>query len=95
MGKGRLFRVEGRVQGVWFRESARQQAVRLGITGHAVNLPDGSVEVLACGSEAAVEALAHWLREGPPLAQVSGLRASGFDGECPKQFTTGRAEKSL
>jgi acylphosphatase len=91
MGQALLFRVEGRVQGVWFRESTRQQAVRLGITGHAVNLPDGSVEVLACGSHEAVEELARWLRDGPPLARVSALTSSEFNGDCPERFTTGRA----
>ncbi|MGM0434749.1 MAG: acylphosphatase, partial [Pseudomonadota bacterium] len=49
-----LARVEGRVQGVSFRDSTRIQAQRLGITGYARNQPDGSVEVLACGEERAV-----------------------------------------
>ena len=42
----RKFTIEGRVQGVWFRESTRQQAVRMDLTGYAINLPNGSVEVL-------------------------------------------------
>jgi len=49
MKECRKFRVKGRVQGVWFREPTRQQASGLGIKGSAINLPDGSVEVLACG----------------------------------------------
>lgn len=77
------------MQGVWFRESTRQQATRLGIAGHAVNLPDGSVEVLACGSHEAVEELARWLRNGPPLARVRGLSSSEYNGICPERFTTG------
>jgi acylphosphatase len=48
------FFVSGRVQGVWFRASTREQARRHGITGHARNLPDGRVEVLACGRPAAL-----------------------------------------
>lgn len=91
MGKALLFRIEGRVQGVWFRESTRQQAVRLGIAGYAMNLPDGSVEVLACGSHEAVEELARWLRGGPPLARVRALTSSEFIGDCPERFTIGRA----
>ena len=63
--------VEGRVQGVYFRGSAREQAVRLGVTGYARNLPDGRVEVLACGSREAVVQLHGWLRAGPPMARVS------------------------
>jgi acylphosphatase len=66
-------RVTGRVQGVWFRASTRQQAQPLGIRGYARNLPDGSVEVLACGEEAALRSLKAWLRRGPPMARVDDL----------------------
>jgi acylphosphatase len=65
--------VGGRVQGVFFRASAREQALRLGLTGHARNLPDGRVEVLACGSAEAIAQLRDWLRSGPPMAEVSGI----------------------
>lgn len=65
--------VAGRVQGVFFRASARQEAQRRGITGHARNLPDGRIEVLACGSPEAVNELREWLRRGPPQAQVTGI----------------------
>ena len=44
------FQVTGKVQGVWFRESTRQQAERLDLCGYAINCPDGSVEVLAYGT---------------------------------------------
>lgn len=63
--------MHGRVQGVWFRDSTRREAARLGITGHAINLDNGNVEVLAYGSHEALAALLAWLRKGPPLAQVS------------------------
>lgn len=66
--------VAGRVQGVWFRGATAQQARALGISGHARNLDDGTVEVLAAGSPAAVAALLEWLGRGPPLAEVTGLR---------------------
>lgn len=65
------FLVTGRVQGVYYRASTRQQAVRLGIVGHAKNLPDGRVEVLALGAPAALEILEQWLWQGPPAAEVS------------------------
>ena len=68
------FLVTGRVQGVFFRASTREQARRLGLRGHARNLPDGSVEVVAVGSADALESLAAWLRQGPPLAQVAAVQ---------------------
>lgn len=67
----RRCRVSGRVQGVFYRASTRAKAQALGVTGYARNLPDGSVEVLACGDPAAVEALCEWLWQGPPAAQVT------------------------
>ena len=65
--------VGGRVQGVFFRASAREQAQRLGLTGYVRNLPDGRVEVLACGSVKALARLRDWLRTGPPQADVTGV----------------------
>ena len=65
--------VSGRVQGVWYRACTRRKALELGITGYARNLPDGRVEVLACGEETAVTALREWLWEGPPRAQVTDV----------------------
>jgi len=62
--------VAGRVQGVFFRASTRAQAQQLGVSGYARNLPDGRVEVVACGSADRVDALCDWLRRGPPQAQV-------------------------
>ena len=67
------FLVGGRVQGVSFRAGTQAQAVRLGLRGHARNLPDGSVEVVAAGCDAAIDALEDWLRHGPPLARVERL----------------------
>ena len=64
------FLVSGRVQGVFFRASTREQALRLGLAGHARNLADGRVEVIAVGAADAIETLAAWLAEGPPAAQV-------------------------
>jgi acylphosphatase len=58
---------------VWFRDSTRREAERLGLTGHAINLPDGNVEVLACGASDALAELEDWLRQGPPLASVTNL----------------------
>jgi acylphosphatase len=85
--------VAGRVQGVFYRASARSRAQALGVTGHARNLPDGRVEVLACGEEAAVEALCRWLWEGPPAAEVRAVELEPVDAASlrpwPASFSTG------
>lgn len=65
--------VAGRVQGVFYRASTRIRAETLGVTGHARNLTDGRVEVLACGTPEAVDALCAWLWQGPPSAHVCAV----------------------
>lgn len=87
--EGRLFTVQGRVQGVWFRDSTRREAERLGITGHAINLTDGNVEVLAVGPDHALATLEAWLHEGPPLARVTRVSATMVQVEAPGGFSTG------
>lgn len=64
------FLVSGRVQGVFYRASTREQAVALGLDGYAKNLPDGRVEVVASGTDAALDALERWLWRGPAAARV-------------------------
>lgn len=81
--------VSGRVQGVFFRESTRREAESLGVTGSAANLPDGRVEVVACGEEPAVRALVDWLREGPRLAEVDDVQVEETRLETmPEGFST-------
>lgn len=81
--------VSGRVQGVWYRDTTRRKALQLGLKGRAVNLPDGSVEVVACGPETAVQALCDWLWEGSPMAQVSRVWCDSWQGEVPNGFHIG------
>lgn len=84
------FYVSGKVQGVWFRAGAREQAVALGLRGYANNLRDGRVEVLAAGDGAAVERLAQWLRHGPPNARVDRLeREPAGEAEAGDGFVCG------
>jgi acylphosphatase len=79
--------ISGRVQGVFFRASAHTEATRLGITGHAINLPDGRVEVLACGERVALEAMKCWLASGPPGASVDRVECQPVCGEIPTGFS--------
>lgn len=78
--------VSGRVQGVFYRDTTRQQAVKLGLTGYAKNLLDGRVEVLMCGDETSVEKLANWLWTGSDYSSVSGVQCS--DIELPEAEKT-------
>jgi acylphosphatase len=64
-------KIEGRVQGVYFRASTVAQAQRLGVTGWVRNCPDGSVEVVAEGAQESIERLIEWCRRGPEGARVS------------------------
>jgi len=62
--------ISGLVQGVFFRDSARRQAERLGVTGWVRNLPDGRVEAVFEGDSAWVRELVQWCHRGPPGAEV-------------------------
>jgi len=63
--------IEGRVQGVWFRESTRREAVSLSLSGWVKNLPHGTVEALVEGPEKEVKKLISWCQKGPPAATVT------------------------
>lgn len=79
--------ISGRVQGVWFRESMRMEADRLGVTGWVRNRRDGCVEAMVQGPGTAVEAIIAWCREGPGEAVVTGVEVR------PAEGTFGRFEK--
>lgn len=66
-------RVRGRVQGVGYRDACVEQARRLGVTGWVRNRSDGSVEVEMHGTVAQLNALARWLADGPPFAEVRNV----------------------
>ncbi len=78
--------VTGKVQGVWFRESTRQEAERLGVGGWVRNLPDGRVEAVFTGPTAAVDELVAWCRKGPPAARVDGVSATTQPGAQESGF---------
>jgi acylphosphatase len=73
LSRKRVF-VSGRVQGVWFRESCREQAVALGVTGWVRNLSDGRVEAVLEGPEAAVDRVVQWCHDGPRNAHVDRVQ---------------------
>lgn len=75
------FLVSGRVQGVYFRASTREQALALGVQGQARNLADGRVEVIACGQMQALDQLEHWLQRGPPAARVDVVRREAIQAQ--------------
>ena len=71
--QARLLRIQGRVQGVGYRDWMVREAQRLGLDGWVRNLMGGSVEALVAGDEAAVEALLTLCRRGPMLARVDAI----------------------
>jgi acylphosphatase len=75
-------KVNGRVQGVYFRASTVEEARRLCLTGWVMNCPDGSVEVVAEGEREQLEKLIDWCRSGPPGARVREVHA---EWEAPKE----------
>jgi len=85
----RKWLISGRVQGVFFRESTRRQAEPLGLSGHAVNLPDGRVEVVASGPVSALDELERWLEQGPEAARVDRLERDEAPATVSSGFSTG------
>ena len=74
--------VYGIVQGVGFRYFTQQEAHRLGLSGHATNLADGSVEVVAQGESKAVGKLIEWLKSGPRTASVDSIEVTELDSSA-------------
>ena len=72
----RHLRVTGRVQGVFYRATAARRAQELGIRGYARNLPDGRVEVLACGAPEALGSFVSWLWIGSSACKVTSVEVS-------------------
>ena len=83
--------VSGRVQGVFYRDTTRQQAEKFQLTGYAKNLSDGRVEIVACGSEKNVEKLCEWLWTGSEYSSVSEVACQAIELnelELSKTFVT-------
>lgn len=76
----------GRVQGVFYRESMRMEAERLGVTGWVRNRRDGSVEAIVQGTTSAVKAIIAWSWEGPPAARVDTVHEQPAENESFTDF---------
>ena len=72
--------IQGRVQGVFFRESMRIEAERLGVAGWVCNRRDGTVEAVVHGAPDAVERITQWAHRGPADAEVSSVEVSPAEG---------------
>ena len=80
--------VGGRVQGVYYRATAARRARELGIHGYARNLPDGRVEVLACGEDDSVSVFVEWLWIGSSASKVTSVEVNEAAVD-PQQTRTG------
>ena len=78
--------VSGRVQGVFFRDNTRKKAIELGLNGYAKNLPDGNVEIVAEGSEDRINELVEFIKNGPGIASVTGIKVTHKEPENFKSF---------
>lgn len=78
--------VSGRVQGVFFRDSTREKAQALGLSGWVRNLPDGTVEAAFEGDEDRVAEMVSWCGDGPPEARVENVSAEDEEPEHLEGF---------
>lgn len=79
--------VTGDVQGVFFRDSCRREAMARGVTGWVRNRSDGAVEAVLEGEPEAVEQVLSWMRTGPSSATVDGVEAEAEDPAGERGFT--------
>ena len=71
-------RISGKVQGVWFRASAKDAAIAIGIKGKVWNEPNGDVGALAQGTQEQIDAFIDWCKQGPPLARVADVKVENI-----------------
>ena len=79
--------VDGLVQGVFYRQSTKAKAVDLGITGEIKNSPDGTVHILATGTEIQLNNLIEWCRKGPEMAIVTNIKTEKIPLQSFKGFS--------
>ena len=83
---GRLVRICGKVQGVWYRAWTMEEASRRGLRGWVRNRRDGSVEALFAGDLRVIEAMIEICRVGPPLARIDSISSEATADEPPEGF---------
>jgi acylphosphatase len=66
-------KVTGKVQGVFYRQTTKETAIQLGITGEVKNMADGSVHIIATGTEEQLKDLIEWCKKGPKRAVVTNV----------------------
>lgn len=82
--------VTGRVQGVYYRQSTKDKALELGITGYVKNLPDGNVQILATGTTSQLNQLVIWCKQGPSRAIVDAVQVETIAPLAFLQFSIQR-----
>ncbi|MEO5946811.1 MAG: acylphosphatase [Chitinophagaceae bacterium] len=85
-----LIIVSGKVQGVWFRQSTKEKALELGITGEVRNRPEGTVKIIATGTEEQLSLFKEWCKQGPPKARVTNLDIKELTLQTFQSFTIER-----
>jgi acylphosphatase len=83
--------VSGLVQGVYYRQSTKEKALELGISGIVKNLPDGSVHILATGTADRLNELVHWCKQGPSLAKVKSVNVESVERQVFMGFVIQRS----
>lgn len=82
--------ISGKVQGVYYRQSAKEKALELGITGSVKNLPDGNVFLVATGTPEQLDKLVEWCRTGPSRAVVKNVQVQQLEAHPFSGFTIQR-----
>ena len=83
--------VSGLVQGVFYRQSTKEKALELGISGIVKNLPDGNVHILATGTADQLDQLVQWCKQGPPHAKVTGVQIENITPQVFMGFVIQRS----
>lgn len=83
----KLITVKGRVQGVGYRFAAKHVAEKMNITGSVKNMPDGSVEMIACGNDTLISKYISWCGDGPIRAKVSHLNVIDMPYQHYKKYS--------
>jgi acylphosphatase len=78
--------VTGKVQGVYYRQSTKEKARELNVTGEVRNMPDDAVYIVATGTEEQLTQLIEWCKQGPPGARVVNVTADEIELKIFEKF---------